>query len=109
MNSGILADPLPGASYDYAAAPAHLLERARRIGVVCARHGVDLKTAAIQFPLGHPQVASVAAGVRTKEHFEDYPRAMQAPVPEISPRPRPGSRARRAHPSRCARGHPHAG
>lgn len=82
MNSGILADPRPGARFDYRAAPDTLLGRARRIGDVCARHGVALKTAAIQFPLGHPSVASVAAGVRTIEHFEDYPAAMGAAVPD---------------------------
>ena len=30
MNSGILADPTPGARYDYAQAPASLLEKAQR-------------------------------------------------------------------------------
>ena len=37
-NSGILADPKPGATYNYAPAPGHLVERAQRILAVCARH-----------------------------------------------------------------------
>ena len=62
--------------FDYRPAPDDLLERARRIAAVCERHGVPLKAAAIRFPLAHPAVVSVAAGVRTIDHFEDYPRAL---------------------------------
>jgi D-threo-aldose 1-dehydrogenase len=81
MNSGILADPRPGARYDYRTAAPALVERAARIGEVCARHGVPLRAAAIRFPLGHPAVASVAAGVRTTAHFDDYPRALATIIP----------------------------
>ncbi len=81
MNSGILANPQLGARYDYIQAPAVLIERAQSIAAVCERHGVSLKTAAIQFPLAHPAVASIAAGVRTIEHFDDYPAAMTTDVP----------------------------
>ena len=35
MNSGILADPTPGARYNYAEAPAELIEKAQRIAAVC--------------------------------------------------------------------------
>jgi D-threo-aldose 1-dehydrogenase len=76
-----LADPKPGARYDYTDAPTELIEKAQHMAAVCQRHGVDLKTAAIQFPLAHPAVATVAAGVRTIAHFDDYPRAMAAAVP----------------------------
>jgi D-threo-aldose 1-dehydrogenase len=34
---------------------------------VCARHGVRLPTAALQFPLGHPAVATVIPGTRSPE------------------------------------------
>ena len=81
MNSGILANPRPGARYNYVEAPVELIEKAQALAAVCSRHGVDLKTAAIQFPLAHPAVASVAAGVRTIDHLDDYPRAMAADVP----------------------------
>jgi D-threo-aldose 1-dehydrogenase len=81
MNSGILADPNAGARYNYTEAPTELIERAQRMAAVCERHGTSLKTAAIQFPLAHPAVASVAAGVRTIEHLDDYPAAMAADVP----------------------------
>ena len=82
MNSGILANPGEGATFDYSPAASTLIERAQRLAAVCERHGVDLKVAAIQFPLGHPSVASVTSGVRTIEHFDDYPRALQLDVPD---------------------------
>jgi D-threo-aldose 1-dehydrogenase len=37
----------------------------RRIEAVCARHGLRLPTAALQFPLGHPAVATVIPGTRS--------------------------------------------
>jgi D-threo-aldose 1-dehydrogenase len=70
-NSGILADPKPGAHYNYQAAPAELLERAQRIRDVCARHGVPIKAAAVQFPLGHPAVTCVVVGCRSAAQLEE--------------------------------------
>src|SRR5205823_3176935 len=64
-NSGILADPRPGATYDYSVAPPELLERARRIAAVCERNNVPLKAAALQFPLAHPSVTSLLLGARS--------------------------------------------
>ncbi len=61
--SGILAKgPVPGARYAYADPSPAILERTRRIEAVCERHGVPLAAAALQFPLGHPVVASVIPG-----------------------------------------------
>jgi D-threo-aldose 1-dehydrogenase len=82
MNSGILADPRPGARFNYAPAPPDLVERAQRIRAVCERNGVPLRAAAIQFPLAHPAVAALVTGVRTVEHLDDYPRLMATPLPE---------------------------
>ena len=59
-NSGILATgPIPGAYYNYDAAPPEILDRVARIAAVCARHRVPLIAAALQFPLRHPSVVSV--------------------------------------------------
>ena len=82
MNSGVLADPRPGSRFDYAPASAEILERARRLGEVCARHGVPLRAAAMQFPLAHPAVASLVAGVRTPAHLDDYPAMLAHPIPD---------------------------
>ncbi|MDF2735402.1 MAG: L-fuco-beta-pyranose dehydrogenase [Chloroflexota bacterium] len=80
MNSGVLADPRPGSRFDYAPAPPEILERARRLGDVCARHGVPLRAAAMQFPLAHPAVVSLVAGVRTPAHLDEYPAMLAHPI-----------------------------
>jgi D-threo-aldose 1-dehydrogenase len=82
MNSGLLADPKPGALFNYVPAPPELIDRARRIRDVCGRHGVGIRAAAIQFPLAHPAVAALVAGVRSVEHFDDYPRLLRQPIPD---------------------------
>src|SRR5918996_552819 len=64
-NTGILATgAIEGAYFQYSPAPPEIMERVRRIEAVCARHGVRLPTAALQFPLGHPVVATVIPGTR---------------------------------------------
>ncbi|HZD99198.1 MAG TPA: aldo/keto reductase [Micromonosporaceae bacterium] len=70
-NSGILADPAPGATYDYQPASDTMLAKARAIQDVCKRHGVPLRAAALQFPLGHPSVASVLIGARSPAEVDD--------------------------------------
>ena len=70
-NTGILATgAVPGAYFQYAPAPPEIMERVRRIEAVCARHGVRLPTAALQFPLGHPAVATVIPGTRAPAEVE---------------------------------------
>lgn len=73
FNSGILADPKPGSSFDYRAvgSNAEPLQRALRMQAVCERYGVPLAAAAIQFPLGHPAVGAVLAGVRSVAEVEE--------------------------------------
>ena len=65
FNSGILAaGSRAGAQthYNYAPPPAEVLERVARLEVLCADFSVPLQAAALQFPLGHPRIASVVAG-----------------------------------------------
>ncbi|MEY2473123.1 MAG: D-threo-aldose 1-dehydrogenase [Actinomycetota bacterium] len=69
FNSGILADPSDNATFFYSPAPADLLDKARRIQAVCARHDVPLAAAAMQFPLGHPAVETVLVGMRSPEEI----------------------------------------
>jgi D-threo-aldose 1-dehydrogenase len=80
-NSGILADPKPGAHYNYRTAPAELLERAQRIRDVCARHDVPLKAAAVQFPLGHPAVACVVVGCRSAAQLDETMEMFELDIP----------------------------
>ena len=70
-NSGLLADPRPGATYDYVTAPADILARALALREVCSRHRVPLRAAAIQFPAAHPAVASVLIGARSAAEVAD--------------------------------------
>jgi D-threo-aldose 1-dehydrogenase len=81
FNSGLLADPRPGATFDYAPAPPELVERAGRLQAVCARHGVPLRAAALAFPFGHPAVASVLVGARTAAEVQDAVAMVDRPVP----------------------------
>jgi D-threo-aldose 1-dehydrogenase len=81
MNSGLLADPRPGATFDYETAPPGIVERAQRLDAVCARHDVPLKAAAVRFVLAHPAVVSVLAGVRRRAHLEEYATLIATPIP----------------------------
>ncbi len=81
MNSGVLADPRPGARFDYGAADPEVLDRSRRLAATCQRHGVPLRAAAMQFPLAHPAVAGIVAGVRSVGHLDEYPRLLREPIP----------------------------
>ena len=82
FNSGVLANPQPGSTFNYRAAPADVVVRAQELAAVCERHGVDLKAAAIQFPLRHPAVATVLTGCRSVAEVEENVRMFQTPVPD---------------------------
>lgn len=84
-NSGILAQPAVSrtrATYDYEAAPAEVLARAEAIERVCERFGVELPAAALQFPLSHPAVDCVLAGLGSPGQVEQAVERLGAPIPE---------------------------
>jgi D-threo-aldose 1-dehydrogenase len=70
FNSGLLARPWPAddAQFDYGPAPAKILAAARAAASTCDSYGTTLPHAAMQFPLQHPAVACVVAGMRTNDH-----------------------------------------
>jgi D-threo-aldose 1-dehydrogenase len=80
-NSGVLADPRPGATYDYALASESLVSRALELRQVCVSHEVPLRTAALRFPLRHPAVAAVLVGCRTPEEVDDNVEMFGHPIP----------------------------
>ncbi len=82
FNSGILADPRPGATFNYTTAPPELVRRATELKAVCDRAGASLKAVAIQFPLRHPAVATVLTGCRSVAEVEQNIRAFQADIPD---------------------------
>ncbi|WP_244296888.1 aldo/keto reductase [Paenarthrobacter nitroguajacolicus] len=83
-NSGLLARPeVPDdAHYNYNQAPPTVLARARRLAAACRDFGVDLPTAALQFPLRHPAVVNVTVGATSPEQVVTNAARMGAPVPE---------------------------
>lgn len=82
FNSGVLAvGAVEGARYFYVPAPPDVLERTRTIEAVCARHGVPLGAAALQFPLTHPAIVSVVAGFHTQAEVNTNLRWREWPIP----------------------------
>ncbi|MFJ6016506.1 aldo/keto reductase [Streptomyces sp. NPDC092952] len=82
FNTGLLADPTPGAMFNYRPVPAEALERARRCRELCAEYGVPLTAAAIQFPLLHGAVSSVVLGCRSAAEVTANAAAARFPVPD---------------------------
>ncbi|HET6522661.1 MAG TPA: aldo/keto reductase [Geminicoccaceae bacterium] len=82
FNSGVLVTgPVEGATYDYRAAPADVMERVGRIKAVCDRHDVPMAAAALQFPLGHPAVSSVIPGAMSRAEVLQNVDWMGRPIP----------------------------
>ena len=81
-NSGILTGSVkPGATHDYVAAPAALIEKAQKIEAVCTRHGVPLGAAAMQFPLFHPAFCSVIPGALSTAEVKQNVSHMSVRIP----------------------------
>jgi D-threo-aldose 1-dehydrogenase len=81
-NTGVLATgATPDAMYNYRPAPPDILEQTRRIEAVCARHRVRLASAALQFPLHHPAVATVIPGTRSPAEVRANVDIFEAPIP----------------------------
>jgi D-threo-aldose 1-dehydrogenase len=80
-NSGVLADPHPGAWFNYAPVPPALLQRVLQIRNACQRYGVPLAHAAVQYALSHPAVTAVIIGARSAEEARANASYVAAPVP----------------------------
>jgi D-threo-aldose 1-dehydrogenase len=81
-NSGILATgAVPGAMYNYSPAPPDIHDRVSRMEAVCKRYGVPIAAAALQFPLGHPIVASIIPGAIKVGQVERNLAAYGHPIP----------------------------
>jgi D-threo-aldose 1-dehydrogenase len=80
FNSGVLANPVKGATYDYTPASDELIARAQRIRQVLDGHQISLTGAAMHFPLQHPAVKAVLVGCRTAEevakNVEEFDKAI---------------------------------
>ncbi len=81
-NSGILAmGAVAGATYNYAPAPAAILEKTAAIAAICARHGVALNAAALQFSQAHPAVSSLVIGAISPDEITANLAARQIQLP----------------------------
>lgn len=80
-NSGVIADPMRNAKFDYRDADAATLNRLAGIDAVCRRHGVPVKAAAMQFPGGHPAVTCVLSGARSAAEITENVAMFRYPVP----------------------------
>ena len=82
FNSGILATgAVEGAKYNSAPAPAHIMEKVRKIEAVCRDHGVPLPAAALQFVVAHPAIPSFIAGTRTVAQLDQNLAWFEHPIP----------------------------
>jgi len=84
-NSGVLVSDPNGSVpiyYNYAPAPARIVNRVRRIGAICAAHRTPVGAAALQFPLGHPAVVSVVAGMGRPSQVSEAVDFMNSPIPD---------------------------
>ncbi|KQM16177.1 aldo/keto reductase [Plantibacter sp. Leaf171] len=84
FNSGLLARsvPDPDGRYEYGAVPSEVFDRAVAIAEVCRRFDVELPAAALQFPLRHPAVRTVAVGASRPEQMVQNIERFEAPIPE---------------------------
>ena len=71
-----------GAKYNYAPAPAAIMERVRTASRPSAReYGVPLPAAALQFVVAHPAIPSFIAGTRTVEQLQQNLEWFAHPIP----------------------------
>lgn len=82
FNSGVLADPSPGAPFHYAEAPSAVLADARRMATICEAHGTTLAAAALQYPARHPAVKTVLVGASSPTELATDVDLLAAPLPD---------------------------
>lgn len=84
FNGGFLADPRLGGMFQYRpTSDVALVERAQRIRALCEAHGVPIKTAALQFPMGHPAVVAVVVGAGSVRHAREVVGQFERSIPDV--------------------------
>ncbi|MGR3499593.1 MAG: aldo/keto reductase [Limimaricola soesokkakensis] len=79
FNSGILVGR---ETWNYAKAPAEVVDKARALADVADAFGVPLAAAALQFPLGNDLVTSVIPGPRDKGELQQNLEWFTTPIPD---------------------------
>jgi len=62
--------------------PPEMLDKRERLRAVAARHGVDLRTAALQFSAAAPEAVALVVGAGSARQIEQDWNSMQAKIPE---------------------------
>jgi D-threo-aldose 1-dehydrogenase len=81
LNSGVLANPVAGATYNYLPASDEIISRAAKIGEFLKARNIPLLAAALQFPLRHPAVTSILTGPRTAAELLENVDAFNSQIP----------------------------
>jgi D-threo-aldose 1-dehydrogenase len=85
FNSGILIDGSARADrshFDYAPPSPEVVAKVAALERDCAAFGVALPATALQFPLRHPQVASVIPGLVGRDQVEAAVAFLKQPIPD---------------------------
>lgn len=78
FNSGILAG---NRKFNYADAPAEIVQRVEQLEAVCREFAVPLPAAALQFPMAHPAVVSCIPGARDVAQLRQNAAWFELPIP----------------------------
>jgi D-threo-aldose 1-dehydrogenase len=76
--SGALAG---GETWRYRPIPGEIATDIARLSEACARHGVPMQAAALQYPLLHPTVATIVVGMRSADEVRQNLGFLRTPVP----------------------------
>lgn len=82
FNSGVLVNPVDGATYNYAPASQEILDKTRAIHDVVRAHNVPIEAVGLQFPLRHPATKAVVTGVRSAEELRTNVAAFDTDIPD---------------------------
>ncbi|MFB6841329.1 aldo/keto reductase [Streptomyces sp. NPDC056361] len=77
-SSGILAG---GTHFEYQQAPAEIVERVGKLKALTEKHGIGIKSAALQFSLAHPAAAAVIPGATRPSRIAEDTAALAETVP----------------------------
>jgi D-threo-aldose 1-dehydrogenase len=80
FNGGLLAGTSTD-QFNYGPADPAVRAAAAELAAICARHGVPLKAAAIQFPFAHPAVACVLSGTIADRHLAENAELLEVEIP----------------------------
>jgi D-threo-aldose 1-dehydrogenase len=82
LNAGFISG---SPRYNYGAEnfriPPEVIQKRDRLRAVAARHGVDLRTAALQFSAAAPESVALVVGARSAQQIEEDWNSMQARIP----------------------------